>query len=173
MLQSHYSSTLDFSNVALQAAEKGFQRLMIAYKLSDSLVSSKINTEETDKKIEEIREQAYTQMNNDFSTPKMIAQLFEFVSIINKINDKTILVSEKNLQLLQTTLKEFIEDILGLQKEEAQNDNKLDGVMDLILDIRKNARQNKDWNTSDLIRDKLKDLEIKVKDGRDGASWEA
>ena len=171
MLQSHYSSTLDFSNEALQAAEKGFNRLMIAYKLAMNLEASKSNTKETDKKIEAITEQVYTEMNNDFNTPKTIAQLFEFVSVINKINDKSIAASENGIALLQKTMKEFIEDVLGLKIEESGNNDKLDGVMDLILDIRKNARESKDWNTSDLIRDKLKELEIKVKDGRDGASW--
>ncbi len=172
MLQSHYSSTLDFSNEALQAAEKGFQRLMNAYKLSLKLNASKNNTEETDNNIEAIKTKAYAEMDNDFNTPKTIAQLFEFASVINKINDKTISVSSKGLKSLQNAMKTFIEDILGLQQEESSNNKALEGVMDLILDIRKNARENKDWNTSDLIRDKLNELEIKVKDGRDGASWE-
>jgi cysteinyl-tRNA synthetase len=173
MLQSHYSSTLDFSNDALKASEKGFQKLMIAYKLSANLPTSKKNTEATDKEVNEIREQVYAEMNNDFSTPKTIAKLFDFVSLINKVNDKTIAISAEGLQVLQTTLKEFIEDVLGLKQEETSNNKTLDGVMDLILDIRKNARESKDWSTSDLIRDKLNELEIKVKDGRDGASWEA
>lgn len=172
MLQSHYSSTLDFSNKALQAAEKGFQRLMKAYKLSSSLVSNKTNNEETDKKIEEIRANTYAEMDNDFNTAKTIAQLFEMASLINKINDKSINVSENGLKILQQTMKDFIEDVLGLKQEESKTNETLVGVMDLILDIRKNAREDKDWTTSDLIRDKLKELDIKVKDAIDGASWE-
>ena len=171
MLQSHYSSTLDFSNDALKASEKGFQKLMTAYKLSANLPTSTKDTEATDKEVNKIREKVYAEMNNDFNTPKTIAKLFDYVSLINKVNDKTINISAKGLETLSITLKEIIEDVLGLQQEETSSNKTLEGVMDLILDIRKNARENKDWNTSDLIRDKLNELEIKVKDGRDGASW--
>ena len=173
MLQSHYSSTLDFSNEALKASEKGFHRLMSAYKLLGKLQASNDNIEETTKEIESITAQCYAEMDDDFNTPKTIAKLFEFATLINRINDGKSKISTDALVSLQKTMKVFIEDILGLRIEQENNNDTFDGVMDLIFDIRKNARNTKDWTTSDLIRDKLKALEIKVKDGKDGVtSWE-
>lgn len=172
MLQTHYSSTLDFSNEALNAAEKGFQRLMKGYKLASSLqVNSKTKTD-TDIQIETLAEKCVEEMNDDFNTPKTIAQLFELVSIVNKINDGQLQVSKEGLSLLQVTLKDFIENILGLQAEESGDNAAIDGVMNLLIEIRQNARANKDWATSDKIRDDLAKAGIKIMDGKDGASWE-
>ena len=171
MLQSHYSSTLDFSNDALKAAEKGYDRLMSAYELLPKLNISKEESKDLSVQIENVFTKAYAEMDDDFNTPKTIAQLFELVTIINKINDGSLKIAAKTLSFLQEKMKAFVEDILGLQLEKSENNDALEGVMDLIFEIRKNARDAKDWNTSDLIRDKLKALNIEVKDGKDGTSW--
>ena len=171
MLQSHYSSTLDFSNEALQAAEKGFERLMKAYELLSKLNASTTESEGLKTTIEKIITQAYAEMDDDFNTPKTIAQLFELVTIINKINDGSLYIAANTLAFLQDKMKAFLEDILGLKLEKEENNNALNGVMDLIFEIRKNARDSKDWGTSDLIRDKLKALNIQVKDGKDSTTW--
>jgi len=171
MLQSHYSSTLDFSNEALKAAEKGYERLMKAYELLWKLEASKENSADLKEQIEGVISQAYAEMDDDFNTPKTIAQLFELVTIINKINDGSLNISSETLSFLQIKMKAFIEDVLGLMLEKVGNNDALDGVMQLIFDIRKNARDSKDWTTSDLIRDKLKALDIQVKDGKDGTTW--
>lgn len=172
MLQSHYSSTLDFSNKALQAAEKGFQRLMNAYQLLWKLPTAKKDSENLAQEIEQISKACYQEMDDDFNTPKTIAKLFDFVSIINKINDKSLTISASTLAKMQQTIKAFIEDVLGLEATQENRSELLEGAMDLILDIRKQARENKDWTTSDLIRDKLNALQIKIKDGKEGTSWE-
>ena len=171
MLQSHYSSTLDFSNDALKAAEKGYDRLMSAYELLPKLNISKEESKDLSVQIENVFTKAYAEMDDDFNTPKTIAQLFELVTIINKINDGSLKIAAKTLSFLQEKMKAFVEDILGLQLEKSENNDALEGVMDLIFEIRKNARDAKDWNTSDLIRDKLKALNIEVKDGKDGTTW--
>ena len=171
MLQSHYSSTLDFSNEALQAAEKGFERLMKAYELLSKLNASTTESEGLKTTIEKIITQAYAEMDDDFNTPKTIAHLFELVTIINKINDGSLYIAANTLAFLQDKMKAFLEDILGLKLEKEENNNALNGVMDLIFEIRKNARDSKDWGTSDLIRDKLKALNIQVKDGKDSTTW--
>ena len=172
MLQTHYSSTLDFSNEALNAAEKGFQRLMKGYKLAESLQAKSSTKSNTDEQIEAIAKKCSEEMNDDFNTPKTIAQLFELVSIVNKINDGSLQVSKEGVEILQQTLKAFIEDVLGLQAEDTSDNAAIDGVMSLLIDIRQNARANKDWATSDKIRDDLAKAGIKIMDGKDGASWE-
>lgn len=172
MLQTHYSSTLDFSNDALSAAEKGFQRLMKGYKLAESLQAKSKARTDTDEQIETLAVKCAEEMNDDFNTPKTIAQLFELVSIVNKINDYQLQVSEEGLELLQKTLKDFLENILGLLSEESGDSSALDGIMNLLIEIRQNARARKDWATSDKIRDDLAKAGIKIMDGKDGASWE-
>ncbi|MCB9257110.1 MAG: cysteine--tRNA ligase [Chitinophagales bacterium] len=171
MLQTHYSSTLDFSNEALEASEKGYARLMNAYKLSATLPSSKQNTEETDKEILTLLDKLRLEMNDDFNTPKTIAVLFDLAALINKINDKSVFVSEAVLSKLQADMKSFVEDILGLHSETKDNNLAVDKLMELILEIRSSARENKDWPTSDKIRDHLAEAGIKIKDSKDGASW--
>lgn len=172
MLQTHYSSTLDFSNEALQASEKGFQRLMKAYTLARSLKVSKENTAATDTAIEGLINRFIEELNDNFNTPKAIAVLFDMAGLINRINDGSAFISKKSLDLLNEKLKAFIEDVLGLQEENKGNTDALDGVMQLIFDIRTNARANKDWDTADKIRNQLSAAGIKIKDSKDGASWE-
>ncbi|MBL6875543.1 MAG: cysteine--tRNA ligase [Chitinophagales bacterium] len=171
MLQTHYSSTLDFSNEALEASEKGFQRLMNAYKSLPSLLAKSKQETDTDKEIAALGDSCKMHMDDDFNTPKTIASLFDLSSIVNKINDNTLTVSQAGLNNLQAIMKNFIEDVLGLAFEAKQGNEALDSAMGLIIEMRKSARENKDWTTSDKIRDELGAVGIAIKDGKEGTSW--
>jgi cysteinyl-tRNA synthetase len=169
ILQAHYRSTLDFSNEALQAAEKGFHRLLAANETLKKLKPSDASSVE----IEAIRKGCYDAMNDDFNSPQVIATLFEGVRLINQIHDGKETISANDLALLIDTFNTFVVDVLGLLDEVTAGgqDNKVNGLMDLILQIRQNARTTKDWGTSDLIRDELKSLSIQVKDTKEGPIW--
>ncbi len=174
ILQSHYRGTLDFSNEALQASEKALRRLWEAY---DWLIKQSFdaNANATDKALDEktagqIREFDEF-MNDDLNTAKVLANMFELSSVINSIKDKHIAVnatSGATLQLLQQQMKVYIEDIFGLTGERTANDGKLDGVLQLLIDIRKEAKQRKDFVTSDKIRNELAALGVQLKDEKDG-----
>lgn len=169
MLQTHYTSTLDFSNDALQASEKGFLRLMESYRTLDELQASGASSVD----IKKIEADCYAAMNDDFNTPVLIAQLFECVRIINSVNDKKESLTQADIDLLKTIYHNFIIEVLGLKREEehGKSAEALNGVMQLVLDIRKKAKENKDYATSDLIRDQLNKAGIQVKDGKEGTSW--
>lgn len=169
MLQSHYSSTLDFSNEALQASEKGFRRLVNAITLLETIQpseSSSINTDEIEKK-------CYDAIHDDLNTPILIAHLFDAAKTINLLFDKKDTATKEQIETLKSIFKTFFFDILGLQTETANNNSdKINGMMDIIINIRKKARENKDFSTSDFIRDELKKLHIIIKDSKEGALWE-
>jgi len=169
MMQAHYRSPLDFSNEALQASEKGFARLMDAFSLIDQLPdsdSSSIN-------VGELRDKCYAAMNDDFNTPVMIAQLFEGVKQIYSIRDGKEQITAADKKELGELFQVLLSDILGLKApSQAANFGLVDGLMGTILDLRKSARENKDWATADTIRDRLKELKIVVKDSKNGATWE-
>ncbi len=167
MLQAHYRSTLDFSNVALQAAEKGYQRLMNALKLISGLKTSEKST----CNIEQLKADIYNALNDDFNTSVAIAGLFEGVRIINSINDGKDSITASDKDLLQKLFKEITEDVLGLKEESGGGSDKVDGLMNLILELRKDVRTKKDFATSDKIRDELLKVGIQVKDGKDGVTW--
>ena len=167
MLQAHYRSTLDFSNVALQAAEKGYQRLMNALKLVASLKTSGTSSVKVQAQVDDV----YNALNDDFNTPIALAALFEGVRIINSINDGKDTITEADKTLLQKLFNEIVVDVLGLKEEEAGNLDKLDGLMNLILEWRKDVRTKKDFAASDKIRDELLKIGIQVKDGKDGVTW--
>ncbi len=167
MLQAHYRSTLDFSNVALQAAEKGYQRLMNALKLISGLKTSEKST----CNIEQLKADIYNALNDDFNTSVAIAGLFEGVRIINSINDGKDSITASDKDLLQKLFKEITEDVLGLKEESGVGSDKVDGLMNLILELRKDVRTKKDFATSDKIRDELLKVGIQVKDGKDGVTW--
>ena len=177
MLQSHYRSTLDLNNEALLAAEKGYKRLMEAYKNLKKLSTSNNNDEAPiNAEIKKIIASAYDDMNDDFNTPRALSQLFALVPSINsfvdgKINVDT--VSKDTLELLQSTFDIFLNDIFGLKNdlESGDNNDLVEGLMDLIIEIRQNARANKDWTTSDQVRDKMNELNIVLKDGVEGTTW--
>lgn len=168
ILQAHYRSTLDFSNTALQSAEKGLKRLMNAVKIINRLPVSDGSTSN----ISELRKNCYDAMNDDFNSPIAIAQLFEGVRIVNSVKDKTETITSGDLEILKKTMNEFVFDILGLKEDEAGGSNVLvDELMKTILTLRQKARENKDYTTSDLIRDHLANLKIKVMDTREGSEW--
>ncbi|MEA4905732.1 MAG: DALR domain-containing protein, partial [Petrimonas sp.] len=169
MAQSHYRSTLDFSNEALQAAEKGYKKLMESIQRISKIEpagSSSVN-------IDEISKNCYDAMNDDFNSPVLIAQLFEAVRIINSAVDKTETLTATDIDKLKALMQTFVFDVLGLTDESEANagGDVINGLMNLILDIRKSARENKDWATSDKIRDELKAVGVEIKDTKDGVEW--
>ncbi len=169
MAQSHYRSTLDFSNEALQAAEKGYKKLMESLKRISKIepaASSSVN-------IDELRASCYSAMNDDFNSPVLIAQLFEAVRVINSAVDKTETLTAADVGKLDDLMRTFVFDVLGLtdEREVDAGGDVINGLMDLILDIRKSARENKDWATSDTIRDRLKAAGVEIKDTKDGVEW--
>jgi cysteinyl-tRNA synthetase len=169
MMQAHYRSTLDFSSEALSAAEKGYARLMEGYKLLAELHTG--NESSTD--VKKIVHEFYNAMNDDFNSPILIAQLFEGVKFINAVNSGSATISKKDKELLQKEMKSFIFGVLGLEMQQvaAVNNSALDTVMELVLEMRQKARENKDWTTSDQIRDKLNEAGVVVKDSKEGATW--
>lgn len=175
IMQTHYRSTLDISDEALKAAEKGFHRLLEGQKTLESLTYKAGNIDESeDKEILNACEACYTHMDDDFNTPMTLATLFTLVTKINTFKDKGSDVStiqESTLNTLKETFNDFIEKVLGLKEEVAADDDLLDGLMQLIIDIRGTSREKKDWDTSDKIRNTLKELEVQLKDGKEGTLW--
>jgi cysteinyl-tRNA synthetase len=167
VLQAHYRSTLDFSNEALQAAEKGFARLMNAVKLLDGLKTGNTTTSD----IQILVGKVYAAMSDDFNTPIVLSHLFEGVRIINSVNDGKETISGVDKSLLTNLMNDFVFDILGLKEENAKNTDKIDGLMDMILEVRNDSKAKKDFATSDLIRDKLKEIGFEIKDGKEGTSY--
>lgn len=167
MMQAHYRSTLDFTSEALTAAEKGYDKLMEAMKTLQKLGTSAVSTLD----VPALIRQFYKAMNDDFNAPVLVAQLFEAVKFINGVRDGKQTISQTDLEELQVSMKAFVEDILGLQANSEVGDDKLAPVMDLVLDLRQQARANKDWDTSDKIRDGLAAAGIVVKDSKEGSTW--
>lgn len=169
MMQTHYRSTLDFSNEALTASEKGYQKLMEAYKTLQTLTPSANGNED----LKALERNCYEAMNDDFNTPVLIAHLFDAIRIINSANDKKLFVTKEDIQLLNNIYQYFVFDVMGLKKEEESGKSNvaLENVMKLVLDLRAKAKNNKDFATSDEIRNRLTEANIQVKDGKDGSSW--
>ena len=171
ILQAHYRSTVDFSNEALQAAEKGFSKLMEAYKALNRIADNPGTPEVPG--ISGLRQKCYDAMNDDFATPTVISHLFEATKIINSAADGKLKLSQADIDELKFVFDTFLFSILGMRDEAGgSNTALLDGLMQVILDIRATAKANKDWTTSDRIRDSLTALGITVKDGKDGATWQ-
>jgi len=174
MLQSHYRSPNDLTDEALQAAEKGFKRLMDGYKTLQTLISSVAVDGNIDTKVSALIESAFADMDDDFNTPRALAKIFELVPIVNSLKEGQINISEisnKALDNLKICFKTIIFDIFGLMDETESNAGPLDGLMNLIIDLRQQARVNKDWPTSDKIRDSLNAIDIQINDGKEGSSW--
>jgi cysteinyl-tRNA synthetase len=171
MMQAHYRSILDFSNDAILAAEKGFNRLTEAMKVMENLSFSKTSSID----LSSWKAECYAAMNDDFNTPILIAKLFDAVKMIHSIQEGNATITASDLEELQETMNGFFFDVLGLQnakKEGSSSLNKgLDGAMKLIIDLRATARANKDWSTSDKIRDELTAAGIQLKDGADGTIY--
>jgi cysteinyl-tRNA synthetase len=171
MAQSHYRSTLDFSNEALQGAEKGFQKLMNAGETLDKLEA---NSESTIN-IDELSTNCYKAMNDDFNSPILIAHLFEAVRIINLINDGKESINNSDLESLKSLFKVFVFDVLGLKaddKGESSGSDLTGDLIDMILNLRLDAKKNKDFATSDKIRDELTNKGVTIKDTKDGFEWQ-
>lgn len=166
MLQAHYRSTLDFSNEALDASEKGFRRLMNATALLEKLVPS----EKSDFDIENIRLNCIKAMNDDFNSPVVIAELFEAARIINSVYDGKAQLNAADLDKLKQLVNDFVFDIFGLKDEDSSN-TELNSVLDMVIDIRKSAKENKDYATSDKIRVGLQQIGIQLKDSKEGTTW--
>ncbi|MCW9036932.1 cysteine--tRNA ligase [Altibacter sp.] len=170
MYQAHYRSILDFSNEALLASEKGFQRLLDAYHSIDDLPTASSHGLE----IAKWRQSCYAAMNDDFNSPILIAQLFEAVKFINAVKDGSASVSEADRSLLKETMSNFIFDVLGLEdaaSEGSKVTEKLNGAVALLIELRNRARANKDFDTSDRIRDELAAVGIQLNDGKEGTSF--
>jgi cysteinyl-tRNA synthetase len=171
MMMSHYRSEVDFTNDGLISAEKGYQRLRESFLLVDKLpISEASNAVDL---IQKLSERCADAMNDDFNTSKLIAELFELSTIINKIHSGDLKATDQDIQVIQHIISNYFVHVLGInyQGNETQNSDAVDKLMELIIDIRKSARDNKDWNTSDKIRDTLANAGIEVKDGKDGSTW--
>ena len=169
MLQAHYRSVLDFSNDAILAAEKGFDRLMEGMSILNSIETSSVSTLD----IATWRQNCYDAMNDDFNTPILIAHLFEGIRFVNVLNDKRESITAPDLEILKNTLESFVFNVLGIKNEKSSDDatEKLEGVVEMLIVMRNEARVNKNWSLSDEIRDKLLGLGIQLKDGKDGTSF--
>jgi cysteinyl-tRNA synthetase len=166
MLQAHYRSTLDFSNDAMEASEKGFKRLMNACTLLDSLKASP----ETEIEIQPLLNRCYEALNDDFNSPILIAELFEASRIINSVHDNKLKIDDANLNLLKILIDTFVTGILGLKNEQASSDE-LPQVLDFVVNLRNEAKTNRDYATSDKIRDGLQKIGFKLKDSKEGTTW--
>ncbi|MCK8521833.1 cysteine--tRNA ligase [Aquimarina sp. D1M17] len=171
MMQAHYRSILDFSNEALEASEKGFYRLMDSLKTLKGL-DTQSKTEGFD--VTKWKEECYSSMNDDFNSPILIAKLFEAVKFINTVKEQKATITPEDLLTLSETLQGFIFDVLGLvniHETSADTSDKLSGVVELLINLRAEARANKDFATSDKIRDELHAMGIQLKDSREGTTF--
>lgn len=169
MLQAHYRSILDFSDDAIVAAEKGYDRLMEAMAQLETIVESSGSTLD----ISAWKQACYEAMNDDFNTPILIAQLFEGVRFVNLLTHESATLNTADLKEFVTLMRAFVFDVLGLrdQKSVADNNNKLEGIVNMLIGMRNNARANKDFAMSDQIRDQLTALGIQLKDGKEGTTF--
>lgn len=168
ILQAHYRSTLDFSNEALSAAEKGMKKLFEAQKNIDALPTS----DKSSMDFSALFDKCIEAMCDDFNTPMVIAELFEITRLINLVADRKESITEEDKQALKENFAVIFNDILGMKNEQADNSMHIvDSLMQVILSLRKEARANKDWAKSDMIRDELAKAGIVIKDGKEGASW--
>ncbi|MBS2100812.1 cysteine--tRNA ligase [Carboxylicivirga linearis] len=171
IMQAHYRSTLDFSNEALQAAEKGMDRLLDGCAKMDKIKAGS----QSDFDVAELSVKCYTAISDDLNTPILIAHLFEGVKWINTLLDGKASLKEEDLSALKQLMNAMVFDILGLKESQAQgggNDALLNETVDLLLNLRVDAKANKDWATADKIRNELQALGIVIKDTKDGFEWE-
>lgn len=166
MLQAHYRSTLDFSNEALEASDKGFKRLINAYGLIEKLNPS----QKSDIDLKSLKERCYAAMNDDFNSPVLIAELFEAVHIINSIYDGKTAATAADIEDLKKLMDDFVIGVLGLKEESNQSDD-MGKLLDFIINLRSEAKVNKDYATSDKIRIGLNSIGIQLKDNKEGTTW--
>ncbi len=170
ILQAHYRSTVDFSNEALQAAEKGLQRLFKGIETLNKIKASENSTFD----VSDLRKRCYEALDDDLNSPVLLSHLFDGVKNINSINDGTEKINSPDLESLKQLFKTFVSDILGLKDEtEGMDEEKLTGdLMKIIIGLRQDAKNKKDFGTSDKIRGELKNAGVILKDRKDGADWE-
>jgi len=166
MLQAHYRSTLDFSNEALEASDKGFKRLINSYGLLEKLNPS----QKSDIDLKSLTERCYAAMNDDFNSPVLIAELFEAVHIINSVYDGKTAASAADIEALKKLMDDFVIGVLGLKEESNQSDD-MGKLLDFIINLRSEAKVNKDYATSDKIRIGLNSIGIQLKDNKEGTTW--
>jgi cysteinyl-tRNA synthetase len=169
MMQAHYRSILDFTNEGILAAEKGFNRLMEGIDILKELLPSASSTID----IASWKQNCYEAMNDDFNTPILIANLFEGIKFVNLINDGKETITASDLKILSETLNSFTFDVIGIKDEKKSSDNsdKLNGVVEMLIGMRNEARANKNFALSDQIRDQLLTIGIQLKDGKDGTTF--
>ena len=170
ILQAHYRSTVDFSNEALQAAEKGLQKMMKAAATLNKLKVSDKSTLD----ISKLKEKCYEALNDDLNSPVLLSHLFEAVRFINSVTDGNEKIDQADLVALKGLFSTFVFDILGLKDEtKGQEDEHLTSdLINIIVNLRQDAKNRKEWEVSDNIRQTLKNLGIIIKDRKDGADWE-
>ncbi len=174
ILQTHYRSTLDFGNEALQGSEKGLKRLWDAYELLSKFSLPEVGVAsdaELDAKVVKLLGELDEFMNDDFNTAKVLANLFELVPVINSIHDKHLsydVLSSGTVKMMKEYFFNYMENILGLRSDHISDGTKFSGVMDLLIELRKDARSKKDYAMSDKIRNQLQELGILLKDEKDG-----
>jgi cysteinyl-tRNA synthetase len=169
ILQAHYRSTLDFSNEALSAAEKGMKKLFETQRTISSLPTA----DKTSVDFNAIFTKCIEAMCDDFNTPVVIANMFEISRLVNLISDKKETITEQDKTALKENFEIIFSEILGMKSEQSDNtSNIIEGLMSIIAQMRADARANKDWAKSDMIRDRLSEVGITIKDGKDGAKWE-
>ena len=175
ILSAHYRGTVDFSNEALQASEKGLERLMNGFADLQRIQISNKCDDNTKDIVSQLRQKCYDAMNDDLATPQVISYLFEACGVINKIIDHKATICEECFNELAETMQIFIVDILGLRDEHAQNNESREEaygkVVDMVLELRAKAKADKDWATSDKIRDRLAEAGFEIKDTKDGCVW--
>jgi cysteinyl-tRNA synthetase len=169
-LQAHYRSPLDFSSEALQAAEKGLEKLLRAGETIDQLKPG----EKTDLDLDQAEKDCYQALNDDMNTPVLFSHIFELVRFINAVAQGNTQITAGDIDRLRSLYQTFVHDILGLEREETQEGTgELSGeLIDMILQIRLEAKKKKDFETADKIRERLKDLGVIVKDTPGGYEWE-
>jgi cysteinyl-tRNA synthetase len=173
MLQGHYASTLDFSNDALQAAEKGLGRLAKAVQALKNLPAT-ASENNADANIDELEKRCATAMGDDFNTPILISVLFDAVKLINNVHDGRVAISTNQKDALQTLVHGYFFEVLGLRLEDDNSEDTAgdaESLLNLLVQLRSDAKSNQDWNTADSIRKALSDLGVTIKDGKDGSTW--
>ena len=175
ILSAHYRGTVDFSDEALSASERGLDRLLTALHDLDRIQPSASSDGETHKTATELRQKCYDAMNDDLATPQVISHLFEACSVVNKLVDHKATISSDDLSELAETMRLFAHDLLGLQGSQNSGsearEEAFGKVVDMVLELRAKAKAAKDWATSDHIRDELAQAGFEVKDTKDGATW--
>ena len=166
IMQAHYRSILDLSENALNASEKGYNKLINAFKLLNNIKSSKIDTSFN---FDDWNKKCYSAMNDDFNSPVLIANLFDAVKFINSVNNNLNTISKVTLNKLKSSFKIFVNDILGLYEKNHShsNENKSSQILNILIELRDSSRKNKDFDTSDKIRNELNKIGIKLEDNSD------